>query len=607
MAKNKKIKHLASKRRKFEDRSKKSDPKVDTQMTSSANPFEFHRNKVKHNIIGRKLAKNEFGNKGVSRNRAFNKRKNTLLEEYKFKHKSGKGLQDLRKKDNQLIDNWKERNQSIDNSLTDNTLLTHKGKQLNDFIDDFVGSDDEDIDLFNRPEFVESSHFGGGSDGRPKSANEILDQIMDEKREKQMERAANVELTQKLDSEWSSIKNILRHKGGNHEMTNNTNEDFDILVKQLKFESTTKPISIPSVIKPKEVILKEEKEIKSVEKSSETLFKELIESFKKQKKWSKILTSIKNSSKDLLTKINEPSIDVLVEKYQTIIETNVTLSADNFGVLLIGTFFKETQPIVRLILIQILSKTKLKSFKEIAIVLVITKILLITSNNRYIPEVFNSILNVLRLTKKSSPIEDTSKAKNSFDLNIEGNKQKTPKFCVKYVFDQTLENFQKFSENQIKSMLLSETLNSTEELFDKYSTIPSFNELIAEFKSICSKLCDNNFGEDMKVVVNRVLSKIIEEKPKSLINECRPKPFILPMFEPKFDDKSNDKKDSKKKLVKKYNRELKGAKRELRKDSSFIRNTWINEIKTKDQRRKDKVKQIMGELSEQKGLYKKKK
>lgn len=593
---------MQSKRSRFEAKSKTFSDRNDQ------NPFEFHRNKVKHNIIGRKLAKNELGNKALSRNRAFNKRKNTILHEYKRKHKSGKGVQEVTDKE-EVLDPNKNRNLSSVEFSGESTELTHKGKHLNDFIDDHIGSDDDDIDVFNRPEFVESAHFGGGTDGRPKSANELLSQIMDEKREKQLERAANVELTHKLDSEWSAIKNILKHKGGKHEESH-PKEDFDILVKQLMFDNKSKPIVFgPSVSQTVQSTRSENASQPSTEaqpKSAKTEFKEAIEAIERETNWEEITSSLRRVS-DILPRISEESLNILIEKYQTIINSK-NLTANSFTLVLVGTHFKQTQPLAQIILAHFLSKLRYNSFQDIATALVIIKTLLLSCKNKFIPEMFASIARILSLAHNRNHSTRANQIGTKQCLFIENNPNISNEitFSPKFAFDCSLNTNSVLTETSIKLMLITESLHVLDQMLDSCSS----------HSSIVKTTMESDLSEMSRISVTMVsdladalLSKVNAKNCKIGVPESRPKPFILPMFEPKFDLTANNssKKNPKKKLIKKFKRELKGAQRELKKDSVFMRNTWIDEIKKKDQKRKDKVKEIMGGLAQQQGLYKKKK
>ncbi|XP_054168427.1 nucleolar protein 14-like [Oppia nitens] len=599
MAKNNKRRYLQQKRNKFEDKNKQS-------KSVTTNVFEFHRNKVKHNVIGRKLTKYELSNKAVSRHRSYDKRKNTILQEYKSKHKSGKGLQDLRNNDDRRLD------QNIELSYNENTVLTHKGKHLNDFIDDIIDEDeDEDIDLLSRPDFVEVSHFGGGEHGIPKSTTEILDQIKDEKKQKQMERAANIELTNKLDDDWSHVKNILRHKSVKHEVTDNKHEDFDVLLKELMFNPNKGIESENRIRKPVLTTIDSNDMNQSNHKSIENQLKELFEKINNENNWTQMLYLIKTSN-DLLKQLSDDCLSILSEKLATIVERKSVFNIHNLALLIVGTHFKETKLIVKLILNQMLSQMKYNSLNDIAINLMIIRLLMITSNSAFIPQMFNSISNIIQLSlgnESSEVIIKNKKLRPVLNINELPIEEKSLDFDIKYIFDETF-NSNIFNEKQMKSMLISEALKCMDQIIDLYSTLPSYNELTNCLKTSLNDLIENNYlNNDIKELVNRLVSKLNRQLPKEVMTSKKRKPFMLPMLEPKFDDSSNnkEKKDMKKKLTKKYKRELKGAQRELKKDSTFMRNTWIQEIQDNDELRKRKVKQLFGELTQQQSLYKKKK
>lgn len=68
---------------------KEEKPVVKPTSTQKLNPFEVKVNKQKFQVLGRPT-KHEKGLPGVSRAKAIQKRKNTLLQEYKTKFKSNK-------------------------------------------------------------------------------------------------------------------------------------------------------------------------------------------------------------------------------------------------------------------------------------------------------------------------------------------------------------------------------------------------------------------------------------------------------------------------------------------------------------------------------------
>ena len=146
-------------------------------------------------------------------------------------------------------------------------------------------------------------------------------------------------------------------------------------------------------------------------------------------------------------------------------------------------------------------------------------------------------------------------------------------------------------------------------LFEKYSQLHIFQTIAVHIKTNVENLAKESVPQQLKTLLNGFLAKFDQTRPPVIVNDIRPKPFILPMLEPMFDDKLKTKPlcDDKKKLNKVYKRELKGAQREIRKDAVFMRNVYLKEVEKKDRIRKQKVKQLLSDLSAQQGLYKKKK
>lgn len=63
--------------------------------------------------------------------------------------------------------------------------------------------------------------------------------------------------------------------------------------------------------------------------------------------------------------------------------------------------------------------------------------------------------------------------------------------------------------------------------------------------------------------------------------------------------------NEKQKLIHKYKKEMRGAIRELRKDSRFLAREKLSETMTLDSERKRKVRELMGGLAHQEGEFKK--
>lgn len=191
-------------------------PKI---ATASSNPFDLHFNKIKKNVLGRKIQKCEVGRPTKSRHDAVDKRNKTLLQEYMKKNKTGK-VMDKRIKDEKGGMN-KRKAKIFEMKMKESTecKLTHGGEfldednLLNDRPIDSDFEDDNDLNLLKRQDYVESVHFGGIDDhkslGGKKSKEDFMNEAMQEKIKRQYEQEMNTALTDKLDSEFKDIRVLM--------------------------------------------------------------------------------------------------------------------------------------------------------------------------------------------------------------------------------------------------------------------------------------------------------------------------------------------------------------------------------------------------------------
>lgn len=247
------------------------------------NPFEVHINRDKQKVLGRK-SKNDRGLPGISRAKAINRRKQSLLQEYKLKNKDnvfldkriGEKNSAMSAEDKAMARFTKERikahkKKNIFN-LNDDEVLTHRGQTLEEiekFDDpksDEEFSDNDSVSGRLDKNFVEEAHFGGGvlskSEGTL-SRKDLIDQLIAEskkrKAEKQKIREQTLDLTEKLDSEWRDLLPVMSASKKSNEETEETAkvDDYDIAVRQLKFEARGNPCD---KLKSEEEIIQEEKE-----------------------------------------------------------------------------------------------------------------------------------------------------------------------------------------------------------------------------------------------------------------------------------------------------------------------------------------------------------
>ncbi|XP_011161923.2 nucleolar protein 14 homolog [Solenopsis invicta] len=251
------------------------------QKNKKLNPFEVHINRDKQKVLGRK-SKNDCGLPGVSRAKAINRRKQSLLQEYKLQNKDNvfidkrigekncaMSMEDkaIARFATERIKTYKK--ESIFNLNDD--ILTHRGQTLEEIekFDD-PKSDDEFSDNENvsgklQKNFVEA-HFGGGTLSTADSTlsrKDLIEQLIVEskkrKAEKQKIREETIDLTEKLDSEWKDLLPFMfASKKSKEDIDEITKADtYDIAVRQLKFEARGHP---SEKLKSENEIIQEEKQ-----------------------------------------------------------------------------------------------------------------------------------------------------------------------------------------------------------------------------------------------------------------------------------------------------------------------------------------------------------
>ncbi|XP_033755939.1 nucleolar protein 14-like [Pecten maximus] len=263
--------------------------KVRNKQKSSAkkiNPFEVKINRIKHDVLGRKVSKHDKGMPGLSRSKAIKKREQTLLHEYDQRMKSNKFVDkrfgendtDMNVEDKMMKRFAMERSHDKSNkfSLNDEDEdLTHYGQSLSEiekFEDPVISDDEEDEDKGKiSGKMVSEEHFGGflfetkdnPGDQANKSWKEKMEETIakskKEKHDRQMEKEKTLQMTEKLDSEFKDLMMLMakskKPKVDSGEKTKV--DDYDIAVRELKFESKGEATNR---LKTDEELAKEEKE-----------------------------------------------------------------------------------------------------------------------------------------------------------------------------------------------------------------------------------------------------------------------------------------------------------------------------------------------------------
>jgi len=262
------------------------------------NPFEIRFVKEKHQVLNRKL-KTDVGKPGISRAKAIQKRKDTLLQEYKRRNKNnvfldkriGEKDSSLSAEDKMIARFAAERNakgKSLFN-LGEEETLTHFGKSLAEIetFEDPKSDDDDDLEGEGGgvvgANFVEETHFGGFltksdvefASGKSNTRKEWIDEMIAESKRKKAERhqemEAAIKATHSLDDEWKNLlkstqegltmgmtRNAKKKDMIEEDMEGGAKDDYNILMKELQFAQ--KRALAQDRLKTEEEVIKENKE-----------------------------------------------------------------------------------------------------------------------------------------------------------------------------------------------------------------------------------------------------------------------------------------------------------------------------------------------------------
>ncbi|CAG8560081.1 9677_t:CDS:10 [Funneliformis mosseae] len=284
--------------------------KLNSLIKNQVNPFELKINRVKHDVLGKKI-KGIQGRPGLKRQIGIEKRKKTLLVEMENKNKVG-GVVDRRFGENDLnispeekmLERFtKERQKRSKSSLfnlDEEVDLTHYGQSLAEmdaFDDpDLVLSDEDDEGVIDM-KTVARSHFGGFEDNnnndieRKKSKNEIMKELIAKskmhKYERQFEKDEDEKVRQELDIELDSIRNLLiiPHKPHDEPLESQESafrkhseienkfepkshekyEEYDRIVRELAFEKRGRPTDRTKT--EEEIALEEKESLEKLERA----------------------------------------------------------------------------------------------------------------------------------------------------------------------------------------------------------------------------------------------------------------------------------------------------------------------------------------------------
>eukprot|EP00795_Rhopilema_esculentum_P012358 gene12358-3013_t len=267
----------------------------------------------------------------------------------------------------------------------------------------------------------------------------------------------------------------------------------------------------------------------------------------------------------------------------------------------------------------VLSKSHFQSAADLLSGLFISNILLEFQllSKRFVPEVINFLCAVLSMATKPK-----STLKYSPSLQIH-NKNKN---CL-YLEDKTNKNGRKLKLSDLKDSneklrnlevetrvsVLRLGVNLTKRFAGLYKDLSSYSEVFAPAIEAIKLIPLDRYPQQIQEEISQLrglLENSSERQPLTLLHR---KPIPLPLLEPKFDEsyeitskkRSKDKTvNERSKLKYKYKSEMKGAIREIRKDSQFLAKEKLHQTMQRDAERRGRTKEIERQLAEQQGELK---
>ncbi|XP_066277879.1 nucleolar protein 14-like isoform X1 [Branchiostoma lanceolatum] len=278
-----------------------------------------------------------------------------------------------------------------------------------------------------------------------------------------------------------------------------------------------------------------------------------------------------------------------------------------------------------LFMAQILTKCPVTSGRDIACGLFVCTLFLqyVSLSKRFVPEVINYLQGLLYLAvKKESgkavdvevvpPFKHNSAQGNLLVLQEEDGStsmsiKPLPLDCL------SKSPIQDTDTDDFRICATHATLHLTNMFANMYQNLPAFHEIFSPIRDLLSKhLLLPAYPREVQDGRSQFLQLMKGDHSQTTYcplqyEKLKPKP--LKLYEPKFEEgynperkiKGSRKQKEKERLLKMHKREMKGAVREIRKDTQFLARQQLQEQMEKDAERKRKVKEIMHHLSSQEG------
>ena len=255
-----------------------------------------------------------------------------------------------------------------------------------------------------------------------------------------------------------------------------------------------------------------------------------------------------------------------------------------------------------LFICQMLAQTPVCHERDVAVGLYLCNLCLeyVYMSQRFVPEAVNFLLGLLYLASKKDPkkiepvippFKPVGKSVDLLEIKEPVKDKVQTILKMSEVLSTDLDR-DELSNDQFRLSVISSAVILLEQYSSVYCDYPSYKEIFSPIKCQCGKLPVENYPNSLRKQIKRLTDNISEKmdlKRKPLVMQKK-KPPALKMFEPRIEEVFDDRKkrkggskevNEKQKLVHKYKKEMKGAIREIRKDTYMLAQVQHKEQKEK--------------------------
>lgn len=274
---------------------------------------------------------------------------------------------------------------------------------------------------------------------------------------------------------------------------------------------------------------------------------------------------------------------------------------------------------------QMLAETSVKHERDVAVGLFLCTLVLeyVSLSKRFVPECVNFLHGLLFLASNKDPnkyarvippFRPVGKFNDLLVVSKTNKKADVKMLKMSKVLNVEMD-IDELRNDDFRLSVIKGCVALLSEFQTLYQELPSYREIFSPILDMMDKLPVNKYPLTLQESIKDLQKTLKERSSKSRMQVSMPhsKPKPLKMFEPKIEEVFEDRKkkkaaskeeNEKGKMKHKYKKELKGAIREIRKDTQFLAREQLNEQMEKDAERKRKVKELYGMLATQEGDYK---